>query len=89
VPQLSYITGDCDIHDMAVDRALDNGDAVAHVAAQIAADAAPGFIASGTSYVYVNKESAGYDVNKNALFQVSPGWQYDLLNSLGTSNFIA
>ena len=46
----------------------------------------PGFIASGTSYVYLNKGSAGYD---DELFQVSPGSQYDLLNYLGASNFIA
>jgi len=89
VPQLSYTTGDCDIHDMGVDIALDDGDAVAYVAAQIGADAAPGFIASGPAYVYVNKGSACYDVNKNALLQVSPGSPYDLQNSLGISNFIA
>jgi hypothetical protein len=49
----------------------------------------PGFIASGTSYVYINKGSAGYDVNEDELFQVSPGSQYDLLNYLGASIFIA
>ena len=74
---------------MRVDSALDDGDAVAYVAAQIGADAAAGFIASGISYVYVNKGSAGYDANEDALFQLSPGSQYDLLNSVGTSNFIA